>query len=248
MRDRFGARALLAAIACVAGVFAHPVRAQELGSPAGRPLAMRSELESLVQQIPPDSGFLARVRLDQGDFQAGDRILLRVEGQQTLSDTFTVNQDRELSLPIAGAVSLKGVLLSELEPYLTDQLGMFLKYPRVQARPLIRLSVQGAVARPGFYFVPPDASLSDALRAAGGTTRDAKMNKAAIQREGRDVWKGQQLRRVLAEGRTLDQASIQSGDEFLIPGKLGDGTSDRLRFLWLVVSLTGGIYGLTRIF
>src|SRR5438270_476874 len=140
-----------------------------------RPLATRAELDSLAGKLPPEGARMARLRLAEGDFQAGDRILLHVDRQPALSDTFDVNQARELMLPIAGPVPLKGVLLGEIETYLTERLRQYLKYPQVFARALIQISVQGAVARPGFYFVPPDGNLSDAIRAAGGTTRDARM-------------------------------------------------------------------------
>jgi protein involved in polysaccharide export with SLBB domain len=245
----------LVGLALLAGTVggAAPASAQlAADSLAHRPLATRAELDSLAQALAADSiGNRAtllqlRARLADGDFQAGDRIRLRVEGQQVLSDTFTVGRDRDLTLPLAGVVSLRGVLRSELEPYLKQQLGNYLKYPMVRADALLRLSVQGAVARPGFYFVPPDAPLSDALVAAGGTIQKAKLGSARIERSGTAIWKGKPLQEAMAAGRTLEDAGVQGGDAFVVPG--GGDTQEHLRFVWLLVSLTGGVYGLTRIF
>src|SRR5207249_6695292 len=87
-------------------------------------------------------------------FQAGDRILLHVEGDSALSDTFTVVAGPALRLPEIGEISLAGVPRANLEAHLTRELGRFIKDPVVQARALIRVSVLGEVTRPGYYAVP----------------------------------------------------------------------------------------------
>src|SRR2546425_11897844 len=89
-------------------------------------------------------------------FQVGDRILLRVEGDSALSDTFTVVAGPALRLPVIGEISLAGVPRANLEAHLTRELGRFIKDPVVQARALIRVSVLGEVTRPGYYAVPID--------------------------------------------------------------------------------------------
>src|SRR5436190_15055939 len=84
-------------------------------------------------------------------FQVGDRILLRVEGDSALSDTFTVVAGPALRLPAIGEISLAGVRRNDLEAHLTRELGHYIKDPVVQARALIRVSVLGEVVRPGYY-------------------------------------------------------------------------------------------------
>ncbi|MHC4108768.1 MAG: polysaccharide biosynthesis/export family protein [Planctomycetota bacterium] len=84
-----------------------------------------------------------RGRLEEGDFHVGDRILLLVENQPTLSDTFAVTSARELDLPEIGAVPLQGIMRGELQGYLTQHLGRFLREPRVRAHPLIRIGISG---------------------------------------------------------------------------------------------------------
>src|SRR5437899_12782544 len=85
------------------------------------------------------------------EFQIGDRILLRVEGDSSLSDTFTVSRGPALVLRVIGEVPLAGVRRADIEPYLARQIGRFLKDPVVHARALIRVSILSEVARPGFY-------------------------------------------------------------------------------------------------
>lgn len=254
LRDRHTRAAALAVL-----VFMTPgLAAQQAPDSAGaRPLASRAELESLARSLGSAGGaesqaLLARVRsrLEQGDFAPGDRVLLEVQDEATLSDTFAVGPERELRLPppTTGALSLRGVLRSEFETKVTEYLARFLQRPVVRARPLIRLSIQGEVVRAGFYGVPADAGLGDALMAAGGTTQEADMKKIRIERNGEALLKGEALQQALASGRTIDQALLRDGDQIVIEKRKTGGFEGNLRFLWVVVSLAGGIYGLSRAF
>jgi protein involved in polysaccharide export with SLBB domain len=239
-------------------LLARPAGAQDPpDSTAARPLAERPALEAAAKQLERDGGpgrlaLLARVRarLADGDFAPGDRVLLEVRDEPALSDTFEVGPTRELTLPspTVGTLPLRGVLRSELEARVTEYLAQFLQRPVVRARPLLRLSIQGEVVRAGFYGVPADAVLADALMAAGGTTRDADMRKMRIERDGEAVWEGRPLQEAVATGRTLDQAFLRDGDQIVIAKRKAGGFEGNLRFLWIVVSLAGGIYGLSRAF
>ncbi len=188
-----------------------------------------------------------RTRLADGDFHVGDRVYLRVEGEPTLTDTFTVGPTRVLALPIVGDVSLSGVLRSELESHLQQTLGRYIKDPVVHARSLIRIAVLGEVTRPGFYTVPAQTLISDALMLAGGPTRDAKLEKLRIDRGARRVWEGQPLQRALADGKTLDQLSLQAGDRIEVPNGSSWFTESALRTVTLLLTLPVAIYGITRL-
>ena len=203
----------------------------------------------------------ARARLTSGDFRAGDRVAIKVEHfahpqpatatpsakplEQQLSDTFTVDSSQELNLPIVGAVSLRGVLRAELEPYLTAEIGRFIREPVLHARALIRLSVQGAVARPGYYTLSIDAALSDALMAAGGPARGAKIGKLRIEREGKPMIDGPSLQRAIAEGRTLGEMSLLAGDQFMLP-EPRPVAERTLRTIGLALAIPVAIFTLTR--
>src|SRR5216117_2227690 len=252
-RSRPGAAGLIAALALVSPAAAPAQTAAD--SLAHRTLATRAELDSLARVLASAGSSaqrqtleLVRARLGAGDFKAGDRILLQipalqsavqpagepatlaVAGQPARADTFTVGREQELTLPVGGTIPLRGVLKSET----------------LHARPLIRVSVQGDVQRPGFYFIPPDAPLSDALMAAGGTLRDAKVKDLRVERNGTTILKGRALQEAMAAGRTLETVNLQDGDQLTVPS--GGQVTEHMRFVWLVVSITGGIYGLTRLF
>lgn len=219
-------------------LLSHPLAAQtERGwDPTGLQLS-RGELEELLHRFEEtasstaysgtmraqarDEAELIRERLQQGDLRVGDQIVLVVEGQPTLQATFTVVAGRMIVLPEIGEVPLTGVLRAELQPYLTSHLSRYLVTPVVHARSLIRVEILGAVGRPGFYMIPSDMLLSDALMAAGGPGGNAALDRIRIVRGKEVIWKDQRLREAMIEGRTMDQLSVRAGDGIHVPGVQG---------------------------
>jgi len=189
-----------------------------------------------------------RARLARGDFRVGDRILLTVEGEKELSDTFTVGLGGQLTLPLIGNVPLDGVLRSELQDYLTHRLAQNLRDPEVRTRAFVRLSVQGAVLHPGYYGVPADGLLSDAFMAAGGTMQEANLSRLRIERDGKPLWEGKALQQAIAEGRTLDGAGLVAGDQVIVPRRGGTNAGEVLRFGGALLGIPITIYTLTKIF
>jgi protein involved in polysaccharide export with SLBB domain len=237
-------RALFAA-AIAASLFAAPsaLEAQLLAS-AGRPDASRAELEAALQTPPDNNGVASpaveaiRRRLAAGDFHAGDRIAIRVENtapgavaptpgvktvEQQLTGTFTVDSRGGIMLPVVGIVSLQGVLRAELTERLTGEIARVVRAPVVQAQPLVRLSVQGGVLRPGYYQLAEDVPLTDALMAAGGPARGARVNKMRIERDGQTLHEDKALQQAIAEGRTIQEMGLQPGDQIVVPDKRSAG-------------------------
>jgi protein involved in polysaccharide export with SLBB domain len=167
-------------------------------------------------------------------FQVGDRIFLHVEGDSALSDTFTVVAGPALRLPNIGEVSLAGVRRGDIEAHLTRELGRYINDAVLQARALIRVSVVGEVTRPGYYAVPIDLVLTDALMLAGGTTKDARVDRLHILRGNSSVWSGDALQTAIARGATLDELGIRAGDRIQVPRK-GDPES-KWRIVGMIVT------------
>src|SRR5258706_191752 len=210
--------------------------------------ATRPALEARAAHADAREAAAIRARLARGDFRVGDRILLTVEGEKELSDTFTVGLGGQLTLPVIGNVPLEGVLRSELQDYLTHRLAQNLRDPDVRTRAFVRLSIQGAVTHPGYYGVPADALLSDALMAAGGTTQEANVTRLRIERDGKPVWEGKALQQAIAEGRTLDGAGLVAGDQVIVPKRSGTTAGDVMRFGTVLLGIPITIYTLTKIF
>ena len=160
-----------------------------------------------------------RERLRDGDFQVGDRVVLVVPNDATLSDTFVVGAARTLQLGNFGTVSLQGVLRSELQARLRDALGRYFREPEVTATALIRLGVLGAVSRPGYYALSPDVVITDAVMQAGGPRSDAELGRTRVRRGTRELWNEADLRIAMRQGLTLDDMNLVAGDEIVIAAR-----------------------------
>ena len=187
---------------------------------------------------------LIRDRLENGDFQVGDRVALYVEGEEELADTFAVTQDTALALPVIGSIGLQGVLRSELQPYLQAEIGRFIRDPVVRAQSLIRVSILGAVGQPGFYPLPATTLLDDAIMMAGGPRADSKLTKVYVERDGEKIWEGESLQVAITQGRTLDQLNLQAGDRIYVPETGKGGTTQILQTLGIV---SGALYAVLQV-
>lgn len=159
---------------------------------------------------------IIRERLRIGDFRAGDQIALFIEGAEAAQwDTLIVEAGPVIDVPTVGPILLQGVLRSELETHLSTELGRFFQLPRVQAHALIRVSMMG-VGGPGFYVMPADLLLSEAVMLAGGPG-GGDLGRIQIER-GQDVlWTVEDLLAPLAEGHSLDDLGLQAGDRIVLP-------------------------------
>ena len=188
---------------------------------AERALATRAELERALNTMPPNlrdgaQGMLIRKRLAEGDIVAGDRIQITVVGDTTLTGNFTVRSDGTIAAPNIEPISVKGVLRSELEAHLTKEAARYIKNPTVTARSLVRVAVSGAVARPGFYDLPPESPASDAVVAAGGMTNEGDVQKTIIRRSAEQMYDRDQVREFYVRNTSLDQMGLRTGDEFVV--------------------------------
>jgi polysaccharide export outer membrane protein len=188
--------------------------------------------------------------LAEGDFKFGDRILLVVQGESALTDTFTVGRGDSLVLPLVGVIPLRGVLHAELEGYLASQLARRIRQPRVEVRPMVRLAIEGAVPRPGFYSVPAGALLGDALMVAGGLVANARAEQARLERSGQAVLGATAFRQAVSAGRTLDQLGVRAGDRILVPERSGGAgeAEARLRAVSTLLSIPLAIFAVTQLF
>lgn len=243
---------LLAAALCA---FAFPLHAQS--GPEWNPQGLkmeRSELENLRDQferVVASPGYSQRIRdqaardaaiirdrLVMGDFRIGDRVILRVEGEPDIPERLPVQPGPRITLPRMGSISLEGVLRSELEEYLTDQLGRFLQNPVVQAGSEIRISIMGSVGSPGFYTVPSEMLIGELLMHAGGPGGNADLEKLRIERLGESLWSGDEMQEFIVEGVTLDQLNLRAGDQVVLPEQTGPSIWGRVARWGLATAAT----------
>jgi polysaccharide export outer membrane protein len=184
----------------------------------------------------------AAARAPQGDFDVGDQILLEVEGDTQFTHAYSVGPGPALTLPVIGAIPLAGVRRADVETYLSQQLGRYMKSPMVHAKVLVRIGVLGEVEHPGFYAVPSGAVVSDALMAAGGPTREAKFTAAHIEREGHGLYEGSAFQDAIARGLTIDAMGLHTGDRIVVPRR--NDTERTVRIIGILVSIPAALIGI----
>lgn len=230
-------------------------------SAAGRPLATRGELDSLAKaldseadttrdaaarQTKQERARLVRARLAEGDFRVGDRLFVSVSGPMPVSDTVSVRTGDSITVKGITDVTLAGVLRSELEPTISAAVAKLVRGSVVRAGPLLWMAVLGGVQKPGFYAMPPDVLLGDALMRAGGPAPQADLGHTEIVRNGAKLYDREYVRTVLAQGITLDQLALHSGDQIVVGEKKPKSFTTILQASVAIISLAFGIYGISR--
>ncbi|MEO8335679.1 MAG: SLBB domain-containing protein [bacterium] len=205
---------------------------------------LESEMRKADEQHRTSEAWLLKTRLEKGDFQDGDRIVMKLLGPTLLlgatgNDTIIVRAGRMLPLPQMADLPLTGVLRSELHDQLTHHLAQYLRDSSVRAIPLIRLAVLGQVRNPNYYYTSADVLLSDMVMKAGGPNATADVNNMVIRRGGDVIWNAQDTRTALADGLSLDRLHLRAGDELYVDDVKSGGIS------WQqVLQITGPVLGL----
>jgi len=218
-----------------------------------QPMATRSDLTALSDRLSRGStsdrarASELRTRLSEGDFHPGDRIGLVIEGAVTQSDTIPVTAGSKINVKDIGDVSLAGVLRSELQDKMAAVVAKYIKDSRVRATPLVRLSILGPVGKPGFYFMPPDIPLSDAVMRAGGPASDADLKRSVIRRGTQSLYDSRNTQSAFNRGLTLDQLSLRDGDSIEVGKQTQRGLAQIGAYIGLATSLLWAIsYGFSR--
>jgi protein involved in polysaccharide export with SLBB domain len=174
-------------------------------------------------------------RPSDNNFHVGDRIVLRVDVEPQLTDTFTVKTGPELLLPIVGNVPLAGVRHDQIEQVLTDAVAKYYRHAVVHARALVHIAVLGEVLRPGFYAVPADMLVPDVLMAAGGPLPTAEVNGTRIDRGGAAWLRADSTKKSIGRGLTLSQLGVRSEDQFVVPR--ASDTESKIRLVAAVLAI-----------
>jgi hypothetical protein len=227
------------------------------GGAAGA-LETRAALESratiAAAQHRTGEALLLRSRLERGDFQDGDRIVVKLLGTGALvpnllgpNDTIVLRANKRMQLPQMEDLSLDGVLRSELNAKVSSHLARYFKDSSVQVTPLIRLAVIGQVRTPNFYYTPVDVLLSDMIVKAGGPTSTADwLGSVEIKRGTEIIWSSKDARTAMTDGISLERLNLRTGDEIYVDEQK---TGFNWSTLWQVIGpLTALLYTAQRVF
>lgn len=224
----------------------------DFGSSCARQLRASISVVTLLVAAATMAGAQEKV-IAPDEFHAGDRIWVTVDGASltpqgptTMSDTVVVREGQIIRFPTIGDISLVGVRRSNVQPYLTEQFGKFLRDPVVHATPLVRIAVLGQVGQPGFYTVPSDILLSDVVMRAGGPGGDADLNKTVVKRGTETIIPKDQVAQALTNGRTLDDLRIAPGDEVVVGQQSHFGLGRVLQIVGVTSSVLYLVLALSR--
>jgi protein involved in polysaccharide export with SLBB domain len=235
-----------------------------------RPQATRAQLDSTLAEIdkiiasPAYSDELKRQkqmeaavireRLLEGDFQVGDQLNISLSvpiqpnGQPLNNVVFTVGPNQMLQLPDIPEIPLRGVLRSEIKDYLTERLQRLFKDQTVQVVPTIRLTILGGIPQPGFYQLPADMPLPDAIMKAGGPTQNSELEHTVIKRGQEELWGEEEVAAAITAGTTLDQLNLRAGDELVVGQKSNTNWFQTIRTYALIPGLILSLAALGRLF
>ena len=115
----------------------------------------------------------------------GDRISIKVFGEEDLSMDVRLNDTGRLNYPFLGELVVQGLTVAELEQLITRGLrGSYLRDPTVtvliaEYRPFF---VNGEVQRPGGFPYQPKLTVEQAIALGGGFTERASRSKIEVIR------------------------------------------------------------------
>ncbi|MFW6049753.1 MAG: SLBB domain-containing protein [Myxococcota bacterium] len=164
--------------------------------------------------------------------QPGDVITIRAYSDEAREYTgLLVDERGVVHVPLAGAIEVGGIPLSEAEERVQEELR---RYDRVVRVNLLveeatghRASVLGAVDEPGRVEVLPGMRLADLLAAVGGPILDTETGEVVVMADldgARLVRGGEALPvsvRMALEGQPRHNVRVRPGDHLYVPGMRG---------------------------
>jgi polysaccharide export outer membrane protein len=141
--------------------------------------------QGTVQPFGP-SGEIASYEFAQGyRIGTGDRLTIRVLGQQDLTGDYIVDASGNISIPLVRSLPVAGLSTAEIETQITERLKQgFLRNPSVSvqlaiARPFY---IMGQVNQAGSFSYRPGMTAQNAIAMAGGFSPRADQTSVLVTR------------------------------------------------------------------
>jgi polysaccharide export outer membrane protein len=153
----------------------------------------------------------------------GDLFEVRVYGEEELTAQYRIETDGTIDFPFLGRLDVEGKLPREVAELVAVGLREreILRDPQVTVfvaeSNSLRVTVMGAVARPGTFPVVPGMTAVQAVSMAGGFTALANQNDTVLtRRDGDTVRRFSVPMRRISDGREAD-IDLHGGDIIFVP-------------------------------
>ncbi len=188
------------------------------------------------------------------ELRPGDQVTISVftaAGEQVgvVSGQRIINRAGDIFLPYVGTVHVAGLDENGLRELLTQRYGGFYSDPVVDVKANLRVSITGAVGRPGQYFLDPTSTIIDAIANAGGMGSEVAVAANQIpsdQGAVRLVRDGKTFLLDLRPGEAADSVlnmRIKSGDWINVPTRGRSKIRDDVQFWGGMLSFVTSIFG-----
>ena len=155
---------------------------------------------------------LRQRQMSSSSLGPGDFILLKIWREPDLSDTVQVDNAGLAVFPKLGPIEVTGIRPDSLERLLVRDYSRYLQNPSIKVTVLRRITIWGAVMRPGTYPVDLTMTITDALALAGGAKPEGKSDKVELRRGSK--------RYMVDLSRGTEQVgdlALRSGDQLVVP-------------------------------
>src|SRR5688572_3043365 len=143
----------------------------------------------------------------------GDVLRIRVWPDTALGGEFPVEETGHVYLPLLGQMLVTGRGLEDIRRDVRARYAQTMSNPVVTIVPSFRVSVIGAVVRPGTYQVDPTHSPFDVISLAGGFAPRANQREIRLVRDGQSIMLDVET---MLAAQTAESLQLRSGDRILV--------------------------------
>ncbi|MBN1150813.1 polysaccharide export protein [candidate division WOR-3 bacterium] len=150
-------------------------------------------------------------------FAPGDgiKVIIMAEESQDRENTYTIQNDGTIILPVVGRISVEGLTIEEAQHEISFRLKDLYRDPTVLVIPIWKVTILGEVKSPGVFEVEGSVTASRLLALSGGPAQRADLARAELFRDGEEI--PLNLKTCMSMSGTEGDIELQSGDVIYVP-------------------------------
>lgn len=157
-----------------------------------------------------------------------------------LAGPHPIDNNGMVEFPMIGKINVTGMNETQLSNFLKDKFKGYLRFPNINVKPMIRISVLGGVPRPGLFYVDYDQSLWEVLYYVGGTISEDGIKEMRLERDTDVVFDN--LIPFYEKGVSLRNIGVHSGDQLWVPSPDRPSVWDDIRDIMPLVTFMTSMF------